>query len=138
MGVAVKLDYNGPPWLKNNPIARDEPAAEEEKTMSLWEHINELRKRLFVALIAFILACVATFNLTPSFITILAGPVGGVDKLLSIEVTENLGVFMRVSLLSGFILSLPILLYELMAFVAPGLTGKEKRSGSTSSSPLPR
>lgn len=108
-------------------FAEDRPVAEEEKTMSLWEHINELRKRLFVALIAFVLACVATFNLTPTFITILAGPVGGVDKLLSIEVTENLGVFLRVSLLSGFILSLPILLYELMAFIAPGLTGSEKR-----------
>jgi len=95
--------------------------------MSLWEHINELRKRLFVGLIAFIVACVATFNLAPRFINILATPVGGIDKLLSIEVTENLGVFMRVSLLSGFILSLPILLYELMAFVAPGLTDQEKR-----------
>ncbi len=108
-------------------IPREEPAAEEEKTMSLWEHINELRKRLFIALLGFIVACVATFNLTPYLITVLAGPVGGVDKLLSIEVTENLGVFMRVSLLSGFILSLPVLLYELMAFIAPGLTGSEKR-----------
>lgn len=108
-------------------MAGEQTAPKEEKTMSLWEHINELRKRLFVGLIAFIVACVATFNLAPRFINILATPVGGIDKLLSIEVTENLGVFMRVSLLSGFILSLPILLYELMAFVAPGLTDQEKR-----------
>jgi sec-independent protein translocase protein TatC len=94
-------------------------------TMSIWEHVNELRKRLFAALIAFIVACVATFNLAATFIHILAVPVGGIDKLLSIEVTENLGVFMRVSLLSGFILALPILLYELMAFIAPGLTPSE-------------
>lgn len=94
-------------------------------TMSIWEHVNELRKRLFAALIAFIIACVITFNVASTFITILAIPVGGIDKLLSIEVTENLGVFMRVSLLSGFILSLPILLYELMAFIAPGLTPSE-------------
>ena len=60
--------------------------------MDLWGHINELRKRLFWALIAFAVACVATFNLAPTFINILAVPVGGIDKLLSIEVTENLGV----------------------------------------------
>ncbi len=101
--------------------------AEDKTTMSLWEHVNELRKRLFVALIAFIVACVATFNLAATFINILASPVGGMEKLVSIEVTENLGVFMRVSLLSGFILSLPILLYELLAFILPGLTASEKR-----------
>jgi sec-independent protein translocase protein TatC len=103
------------------------PNEDRSITMSLWEHINELRKRLFAALIAFILACVATFNLASTFINILAVPVGGIDKLLSIEVTEKLGVFMRVSLLSGFILSLPILLYELMAFIAPGLTESERK-----------
>ena len=102
-------------------------AEEENASMSLWEHVNELRKRLFIALIAFIVACVATFNLAPLFIGILSTPVGGMEKLVSIEVTENLGVFMRVSLLSGFILSLPILLYELLAFIMPGLTSSEKK-----------
>ena len=81
-------------------MTQERPLIDETRslTMSLWEHINELRKRLFWALIAFIVACVATFNLAPTFINILAVPVGGIDKLLSIEVTENLGVFMRVSL----------------------------------------
>jgi sec-independent protein translocase protein TatC len=108
-------------------MAENEVSAEDKTNMSLWEHVNELRKRLFIALIAFIVACVATFNLAPTFINILASPVGGMDKLVSIEVTENLGVFMRVSLLSGFILALPVLLYEVLAFVLPGLTPSEKR-----------
>ena len=86
--------------------------------MGLWEHINELRKQMFWTLVAFVVVCVATFNLAPSFINILAVPVGVIDKLLSIEGTENLDVFMRVSLLSGFILSLPVLLSELMAILA--------------------
>src|SRR5512146_2056227 len=108
-------------------MAENEIPAEDKTNMSLWEHVNELRKRLFIALVAFVVACVATFNLAPTFINILASPVGGMEKLVSIEVTENLGVFMRVSLLSGFILSLPILLYEVLAFVMPGLTPSEKK-----------
>src|SRR5512140_2344695 len=106
------------------------PAAKtpnNEAIMELWDHVNELRKRLFVAIIGFFVACVVTFNVTPQLLVILAVPVGGVDKLLSIEVTENLGVFLRVSLLAGFILSLPLLLYELMAFIAPGLTPSERK-----------
>jgi sec-independent protein translocase protein TatC len=60
-------------------------------------------------------------------INILARPIGGIDALVSIEVTENVGVFMRVSLLAGFIGSLPIILYELVSFVVPGLTPSERR-----------
>jgi sec-independent protein translocase protein TatC len=41
-------------------------------------------------------------------------------RLQSIEVTENIGVFMRVSLLCGVILALPVILYEILAFIVPG------------------
>ena len=60
-------------------------------------------------------------------IRILAQPIGGLDKLQSIDVTENVGVFMRVSLLSGFILALPVIIYQLVAFVLPGLEENEKK-----------
>ena len=96
-------------------------------TMSIWEHINELRKRLVVAAAAFLVACVVTFYVAPNLMDILAVPIGGLDKLQAVEVTESLGVFIRISLLAGFILSLPILVYEVMAFVAPGLTDAERR-----------
>ena len=96
-------------------------------TMSIWEHVNELRKRLVVAAVSFLAACVITFNVAGTLINILAVPVGGIDKLQAVEVTESLGVFIRVSLLSGFILALPILVYEIMAFVAPGLTPSERK-----------
>ncbi len=99
-----------------------------EILMSIWEHINELRKRLFVAVLVFFVCCAIAFNFTNTLLNVLANPLpGGIDTLLSIEVTENLGVFLRVSLLTGFIFSLPVLLYELMAFIAPGLTESERK-----------
>ena len=61
------------------------------------------------------------------FLRLLAVPVGGLDKLVQIEVTESVGVYMRVSLLSGFIIALPIIVYEILAFVIPGLYDNEKR-----------
>jgi sec-independent protein translocase protein TatC len=108
-------------------MADNESLTNNEYLMGIWEHLNELRKRLFVAVIVFIAACALTFNFTAQLLDYLAIPVGGVDKLLSIEVTENLGVFLRVSMLAGFILALPFLLYELMAFIAPGLTPGERK-----------
>jgi len=95
--------------------------------MDLMQHITELRKRLFIALAAMVLMTVAALYFGTGLIDVLAKPIGGVDKLVSIEVTENVGVFMRVSLLAGFIASLPMTLYQLIAFLMPGLMPKERR-----------
>jgi sec-independent protein translocase protein TatC len=102
--------------------------SEEEKEMTIWEHLGELRNRLFIALIALLVTTLISFIFADRFIQVLAIPMpGGLQSLLAIEVTENISVFMKVSLLSGFILALPFILYELLAYVLPGLTDSERR-----------
>jgi sec-independent protein translocase protein TatC len=98
-----------------------------EKEMSVWDHVSELRGRLLKALISLVLTTAASFLFSQYTIDLLTRPVGGPDKLIAIEVTENIGVFMRVSLLSGFILALPYILYQLLAYITPGLYPNEKR-----------
>jgi len=100
---------------------------EQEKVMSFWGHFDELRKRLFIGLIALVITTLISFAIAQRLIFILAQPVGGTENLLSIEVTENMGVFMRVSLLSGFVMALPVIFYEVMSFVLPGLHPSEKK-----------
>ncbi len=105
-----------------------DPAAAVDEEGTLWDHFRELRVRLLKALIGLAVAVVASFTLTERyFIRWLAMPVGGLQNLQSIELTENLGVFMRIALLSGFIIAFPFVLYQLLAFVLPGLTIREKR-----------
>lgn len=99
-----------------------------EKSMGVWEHIRELRKRLMASVIALAVTTIASFLFAQYLIEYLSGPIGGLENLTAIEVTENVSVFMRVSLLSGFILSFPIIFYQVMAFVLPGLLPEEKRS----------
>lgn len=94
--------------------------------MSLSGHIEELRKRLLLSIIALLITVLASFLFADKVITWLTVPIGGLVKLQSIEITENIGVFMRVALLSGFILAFPIILYQLLRFILPGLTPKEK------------
>jgi len=95
--------------------------------MSIWAHINELRKRLFVAVAALAVTTLISFAIVPKLLDIITSPVGGIENLQSIEMTENIGVFMRLSLLAGFIFAFPIILGELLAFIAPGLNKNEKR-----------
>ena len=100
---------------------------EEEKEMTIWDHLGELRNRLFLALIGLVVTTLISFIFADRFVILLTRPIGGLQNLIAIEVTENISVFMRVSLLSGFILALPFILYELLAFVIPGLTDNERK-----------
>lgn len=100
---------------------------ENEQEMTLMGHFNELRKRLLIILIGLAVGVIVSFAFADRAIQFLAQPIGGLKMLQSIEITENMGVFMRVSLLGGFILSLPLTLYEIIAFVVPGLKPNERK-----------
>lgn len=97
------------------------------KTMSIWDHINELRKRLFVSVASLAVTTIISFALVPYLLDFITVPVGGIENLQSIEVTENIGVFMRLSLLAGFIFAFPIILSQILIFLAPGLEKNEKK-----------
>ncbi len=84
-------------------------------------HIDALRKHIFRALIFIAITTSFSFIYTAKIVDFLAKPVGGLSKLVAIDVTEPIGVFMRVALLSGFTLALPYVIFELWLFVAPGL-----------------
>ena len=100
---------------------------EDEARMTLLEHLAELRQRLLKALIALALTTTLSFVFTPQIIEILTRPIGGPEVLQAIEVTENVGVFMRVSLLSGLVLAMPVIVYQLLRFILPGLKPHERR-----------
>jgi sec-independent protein translocase protein TatC len=95
--------------------------------MTFLGHINELRKRLLISIIALVVTTVASFAFSQKLAEILAKPIGGLAAMSSIEVTENLSVFMKISLLSGLILALPIILIELLGFIMPGLKPGERK-----------
>lgn len=101
----------------------------------IFEHINDLRKHIFRALIFLLITTLISFIYTAQIIDFLARPVGGLQKLVAIDVTEPIGVFMRVALLTGFTIALPYIIFELWLFVAPGLK-KRTRLGSLVTIPV--
>lgn len=100
--------------------------AKENPEMTIWQHVEDLRKRLLYALIGLIVGIVISVIFADFLLELLASPIGGFDKLLSIQVTENLSVYFRVTLLSGFIISLPFTLLQLFLFISPGLEKNER------------
>lgn len=98
-----------------------------DEARSLLEHIEELRRRLIKALLALAVGFVISALFTHQLLEWLARPVGGLENLEAIEVTENLGVFMQVALLGGVLLAMPVIVYQVWRFVTPGLYPHEKR-----------
>lgn len=101
---------------------------EDAATMSLIEHLDELRSRIIVITITVILGGIIGFVLSESIITLLRGALPeGKRTLIQISVGESLSVRLRVALYVGIALALPVILYQVWRFVTPGLTRIERR-----------
>jgi len=106
--------------------AHQKASIQLESSQPLLAHLNELRQRIFKAFIAVIITTALTFAFATRLIDYLATPIGGSQALVSIEVTENVAIFMRVSLLGGLVFGMPFILYQLSSFLLPGLNKREK------------
>lgn len=104
----------------------------QEKTMALAEHLAELRRRLIISVIAVGLGFLAAYYYSDRLYWVLASPLleslpEGQDFLVFTGVVEPFFIYLKVGLLSGIILASPVVLYEIWAFVAPGLYKEERR-----------
>lgn len=103
-------------------------AAEADARASFWEHIEVLRLHLFRMLIGLAIGVGISFYFAKEIMAFLALPVGGLEMLQAIQVTEELGVFMRIALTTGIAIMLPYLIFEIWLFAAPGLNSREKKN----------
>lgn len=106
--------------------------ARQPKEQPLRVHLEELRHRLFISALAMVGTTVVAFVFHRRILAFLMEPASRVlpgddTPLIFTEVTEMLGVSMKVSLMGGLILALPVVAYELVMFVSPGLTSRERR-----------
>jgi sec-independent protein translocase protein TatC len=97
-----------------------------ENPASLVDHLEALRRHLLRSLGVLVLTTLASTLFAGRLLDWLAQPVGGIEQLQAIEVTESIGAFMRVTLLSGFTLASPYIGLELFAFINPGLRPRER------------
>jgi sec-independent protein translocase protein TatC len=95
----------------------------------LMNEIEAFRMHLLRSVLGVVVGVGISFYFTQQIIEFLAQPVGGLDALKAIEVTETIGVFMRVALLSGIIIAVPYIAFEFWLFASPGLRPREKKIG---------
>lgn len=98
----------------------------DEVEMSLFDHLEELRQRIFYALIAVGLGIAACFFFVKPIVQLLQVPAQGI-KFLQLAPGEFFFVSLKVAGYSGLLVASPFILYQVILFVLPGLTRAERR-----------
>lgn len=102
--------------------------SEQEKSMMpFFGHLRELRSRLGKSVIALLAGSLVSFAFSKQILIFLLEPMGDYN-VIAPRPTTSIGIFMKISLLSGVIIATPVIAYQLLAFITPGLTRKERRS----------
>lgn len=99
-----------------------------DNPLTLTEHLNEIRKRLIISLISLLVSSTLTFSFSAQLLAILKFPaIGVIEKLAFFSPQEPFSIYMRLAFFSGFVISLPIILYQAWIFISPAIEAKFKK-----------
>jgi len=98
----------------------------DDAKLTIIEHLEELRDRLIVAAIALVIATAFSFIFTDWLLELLIRLMGGL-RPIAIHPVEPFIVYMKVALIAGVALAMPVILYEVVRYLLPALTPQEKR-----------
>jgi sec-independent protein translocase protein TatC len=122
-GIPALVTNSLVPASPPEPTPPPQPVAE----MTLVEHLVELRNRLFKMALGVAIGAVVGFILGDPIIAILKAPIPGGKPLYYTGLGDAFMIHVKIALVVGIILSMPVILYQLWAFIAPGLTERERR-----------
>lgn len=97
-----------------------------KNNMTIMAHLAEIKSRLFRSVIAVIITSIICFIFADKIFQILIWPVKG-TQFIFVDMTEMVGVYMKVCLTAGIMLAMPYLIYHILMFITPALNSKEKR-----------
>jgi sec-independent protein translocase protein TatC len=103
-----------------------DPELSHEVEMSFFDHLEELRTRIFYALIAVVVGALGCFTVVRQLVALLEVPAQGV-KFLQLTPGEYFFVSIKVAGYGGILVATPVILYQVIQFVLPGLTKRERR-----------
>jgi sec-independent protein translocase protein TatC len=99
-----------------------------DKEMSVYEHLGELRKRLIIVLVFFGVALIGSFFFVEPVILYLQQTDEAKELTMNaFRLTDPIKIYFQFAFVIAFILTAPVLLYQIWAFVSPGLYEKERK-----------
>lgn len=100
--------------------------SQKVQALTLVQHLEELRKRLFICIGCLLLTTIVSFAFADLLHAILLKPAGKLE-LIYVTPPEAMMANLRLAFMAGLVLSMPVLLFQLLAFITPGLHSHEKK-----------
>jgi sec-independent protein translocase protein TatC len=125
--TSPKLDPKSTPTVALSERSEDYlDELPDDAEMSIFDHLEELRMRIFYSLIAIVLGVVLCFVFVRSIVAVLEVPAQG-TKFLQLSPGEFFFVSIKVAGYSGLLIASPFVIYQIVQFILPGLTRRERR-----------
>ncbi|MDQ1265758.1 MAG: sec-independent protein translocase protein TatC, partial [Bacteroidota bacterium] len=106
-----------------------EGAAAEPAEMGFWDHVEELRKRIILSVVAVVVGCISAgvfINQLIEFV-LLKPAMSAKIELQNLKPFGQPFLYFKIIIIAGLIIAIPFILYQLWKFIAPGLYQKEKK-----------
>lgn len=110
---------------------RKKKETDEEKSLTLVEHLTELRKRLIYSSVVLLVSIFVSYNFAEMIVKYIIDIAPGINFVF-IAPAELLLSYVKIAVISGFVVSAPFLALQIWIFVSPGLKKNEKRTIATS------
>jgi len=116
---------------KNNNTTSS--SAADPKVMTLWEHLSELRKRILVSFIGILIGSIVAFIFFQYILYALFKPFQGIEtaypayQFFINTIFEGFLTKLKISILTGLVISFPVHLFNIILFIFPALKKREKR-----------
>jgi sec-independent protein translocase protein TatC len=114
--------------------SQPEPARAELTSMSLLEHLEELRRRIIYALVSIVVGFALAWNYAEAIFKLMERPIIEAlrannlsEKLVYTNPTEPFNIYLKIGLIAGVFIASPAVLYQVWMFVSPGLYRHEKK-----------
>jgi sec-independent protein translocase protein TatC len=126
--VAEPIDDLDDPVYSDEIVEPIDPEEElpSEVEMTFFDHLEELRTRIFYILIAVVVGAAGCFTVVKQLVSLLEVPAHGV-KFLQLTPGEYFFVSIKVAGYGGILAATPVIIYQVIQFVLPGLTRRERR-----------
>lgn len=122
------LREDDPPAEPAESFTEEEPIEEEQhqNSMSLIGHLEELRRRIIIMIAAVAIGSIGCYFYAAEITGLITAPAG---KLYYMNPAEAFFTYLKVSFFAGFLIALPVVMYQLWAFIVPAMTNNERTAG---------
>ncbi len=97
-----------------------------DKEMPVVEHVEELRRRVLISVIAIIVAAALAFVFADKLLGLILLPAGGM-RLKAFSLLDGFFIKWRIALYAGLVLAFPVWAYQVIGFISPGLYPSERK-----------